>query len=92
MLSPILESFLGYVSSNKAYRVYNKRTMVVEESMHVNFDETNISSSSKVQHKGDDDEDDDLLGKKLDELQIDDPKDNALVENHITQEENIEPS
>ena len=40
--------FLGYSSSSKAYRVYNKRTMVVEEFIHVNFDESNNSSSSKV--------------------------------------------
>ena len=32
--------FLGYSTSSKAYRVFNKRTLVVEESMHVTFDET----------------------------------------------------
>ncbi|KAH9783348.1 Integrase catalytic domain-containing protein [Citrus sinensis] len=40
--------FLGYSNSSKAYRVYNKRTLVVEESMHVTFDETNPSSTEKV--------------------------------------------
>ena len=29
--------FLGYSTSRKAYRVFNKRTLVVEESMHVFF-------------------------------------------------------
>jgi hypothetical protein len=33
--------FLGYSTKSKAYRVFNKRTMVVDESMHVVFDETN---------------------------------------------------
>ena len=33
--------FLGYSTSSKAYRVFNKRTIVVEESMHVVFDESN---------------------------------------------------
>jgi len=33
--------FLGYSTTSKAYRVFNKRTLVVEESMHVVFDETN---------------------------------------------------
>ncbi|XP_021741922.1 uncharacterized protein LOC110708121 [Chenopodium quinoa] len=33
--------FLGYATNSKAYRVYNKRTMCVEESVHVIFDETN---------------------------------------------------
>ena len=31
--------FIGYSTSSKAYRVYNKRTKVVEESIHVIFDE-----------------------------------------------------
>ena len=35
--------FLGYSSSSKAYRVFNKNTMVVEESVHVVFDESNES-------------------------------------------------
>ena len=35
------EIFLGYSSSIKAYRVFNKRTLVVEESIHVVFDESN---------------------------------------------------
>ena len=33
--------FLGYSTSSKVYRVFNKRTLVVEESMHVVFDESN---------------------------------------------------
>ena len=30
--------FLSYSNSSKAYRVYNKRTLAVEESIHVAFD------------------------------------------------------
>jgi len=33
--------FLGYATQSHAYRVYNKILMIVEESMHVVFDETN---------------------------------------------------
>jgi len=33
--------FLGYSLSSHAYRVYNKKLMTVEESIHVVFDETN---------------------------------------------------
>ncbi|KAH9768815.1 Integrase catalytic domain-containing protein [Citrus sinensis] len=40
--------FLGYSNSSKAYRVYNKRTLVVEESMHVTFDESNPSTEKAV--------------------------------------------
>jgi len=31
--------FIGYSSKSHAYRVYNKRLMIVEESVHVVFDE-----------------------------------------------------
>jgi len=33
--------FLGYSSNNKAFRIYNKRTMIIDESIHVVFYETN---------------------------------------------------
>ena len=46
--------FLGYASNSKAYRVYNKRTMCVEESVHIIFDETNHVIDVQ------DDEDDDF--------------------------------
>ncbi|MBM1019736.1 hypothetical protein, partial [Escherichia coli] len=38
--------FLGYSSSSKAYRVYNKRTLLVEESIHVTFSDSNFSSKN----------------------------------------------
>nr|GFD40736.1 retrovirus-related Pol polyprotein from transposon TNT 1-94 [Tanacetum cinerariifolium] len=31
--------FVGYSTQSRAYRVYNKRTRVITESIHVNFDE-----------------------------------------------------
>ena len=45
--------FLGYSLTRKAYRVYNKRTLTIEESMHVAFDEcletcTNMFESRKA--------------------------------------------
>jgi len=33
--------FLGYAIQIHAYRVYNKRLVTIEDSMHVVFDETN---------------------------------------------------
>ena len=33
--------FLGYSTTSKAYRVFNKKTLVFEESMHIVFDESN---------------------------------------------------
>ena len=40
--------FLGYSSKSKAYRVYNKRTLVTEETMHVKFNESNLFSWRKL--------------------------------------------
>ena len=31
--------FVGYSSSSKAYKIFNKRTQCIEESIHVVFDE-----------------------------------------------------
>nr|GFD30705.1 Gag-Pol polyprotein [Tanacetum cinerariifolium] len=31
--------FMGYSTQSRAYKVYNKRTRVIMESIHVNFDE-----------------------------------------------------
>ena len=39
--------FLGYSSSSKAYRVFNKRTLVLEESIHITFDESNSLDKEK---------------------------------------------
>ena len=39
--------FLGYSLTSKAFRVYNKRIMTMEESIHVAFDETNRCCARK---------------------------------------------
>ena len=41
--------FLGYSSHSKAYKVFNKRTICVEESVHVLLDETNSLIENDVQ-------------------------------------------
>ena len=46
--------FLGYSSTNKAFQVYNKRSLQVEESIHVVFDEFPLSVNSN----GDNEEED----------------------------------
>ena len=40
--------FLGYSTHNKAYRILSKRTMCVEESVHVIFDESSTMSNEDV--------------------------------------------
>jgi len=41
--------FLGYSSHSKTYKVFNKRTLCVEESVHVLFDETNSMVENDAQ-------------------------------------------
>ncbi|KAH9649201.1 Integrase catalytic domain-containing protein [Citrus sinensis] len=72
--------FLGYSNSSKAYRVYNRRTLVVEESMHVTFDESNPSSTEKG--VANDDADGELQEESLKENQ-----ENALQENQEDRQE-----
>ena len=45
--------FVGYSSSSKAYRIFNKRTQCIEESIHVVFDE-----DGSLKNNGSNDEDD----------------------------------
>ena len=45
--------FLGYSSNKKAYRIYNKRTLIIEEAIHVTFDE---SCAKEIQDSNDEDE------------------------------------
>ncbi|KAH9704714.1 hypothetical protein KPL70_011578 [Citrus sinensis] len=70
--------FLGYSKSSKAYRVYNKRPLVVEKSMHVTFDESNPFSTEKVV-VGDNAED-----EQREEASIDNQKDapHGIQEEH----------
>ena len=33
--------FLGYCENKRGFRVYNRRTLVIEEAIHITFDESN---------------------------------------------------
>ena len=39
---------MGYALNSKAYRVFNKTSLIVEESVHVVFDETNVAPRKGV--------------------------------------------
>ena len=59
--------FLDYSTSSKSFRVFNKRTMVVEESIHVIFYKSNNSLHERESV------DDDLgLETSMERLQIED--------------------
>ncbi|XP_070018150.1 uncharacterized protein [Nicotiana sylvestris] len=57
--------FLGYSSQSKAYKVYNKRTQCVEESIHVIFDEAYLSCE-KNRHVDQDGEPLSMTGEVID--------------------------
>nr|GEZ71508.1 hypothetical protein [Tanacetum cinerariifolium] len=40
--------FVGYSNQSRAYRVFNKRTRVIMESIHVNFDELPLMASDQI--------------------------------------------
>ena len=61
--------FLQYSTSSKTYRVLNKRTLVVQESIHIVFDESNDKPSRKEDMLNDDAEN---LNKKIDDLTLKD--------------------
>ena len=64
-----VEIFLGYSTSSKVFRVFNKRTMVVEESIHIIFYESNNSLQERESF------DDDLgLETSMGKLQIEDSR------------------
>jgi len=54
--------FVGYSSTSKAYRVFNKRTLCVEESMHLIFDESDDKSNDE--HKEDPELEELITGKQ----------------------------
>ena len=70
--------FLGYSTSSKAYRVFNKRTLVVEESIHVVFDESRNQSDHPIEEEENIIED--KLEDKLDDLN---QNKNNLEENEV---------
>ena len=59
--------FLGYFTSSKAYRVFNKRTLIVEESIHMIFDESNDKSPRKKDIL---EKNIEILGNKIDNLTL----------------------
>jgi len=55
--------FIGYSSNSHAYRVYNKRLMIVEESVHVVFDEVGHKDMKSLKNSTKEDEQNIILQK-----------------------------
>ena len=69
--------FLGYSLTNKAYRVFNKRTLNVEESMHVAFDEIIDLEENPLESNKTNAGDEEYLKEALDEMYL---NENQLAE------------
>ena len=63
--------FLGYSTNSKAYRFFNKKTLIVEESIHIVFDKLNISSITKNL----DDDEEDSLETRINAIKLNNDKD-----------------
>ena len=57
------------MTNSKAYRIFNKRTLIVEESIHVVFNKSNSSSITKNL-----DDDEDLLKSRINKIKLNDDK------------------
>jgi len=68
--------FLGYSSTSKAYRTYNLRTRILEESMHIRFDEfEELENQNKI----------------IEEEEEEETQNNQISENIIQRSSNEEP-
>ena len=66
--------FMGYALNFKAYRVFNKTSLTIEESIHVIFYETNVTLRKGVVV----DDDVDIEDSKIKDSKIKEPKENEL--------------
>ena len=71
--------FIGYSSQSKAYRVFNKRTLVIEESIHIVFDENPRISNH--------DDDLEVIPNKMNQIQINEEEDQSNIQNLENQKE-----
>ena len=60
--------FLGYSISSKAFRIFNKRTLVVEELIYVPFDESSQHKDKNVE------EEENILENEIDKINLNETK------------------
>ena len=72
--------FLGYCENKRGYRVFNRRTLVIEEAIHVTFDESYDTSKSNSE------DDEEEIKKKLKEVTSQDAKSEEQEISKDTQE------
>ena len=70
--------FMGYALNSKTYRVFNKTSLIIEESIHVIFDETNIAPRKGVIANDDVDIEDQAIEEPKEKKQEDSKEDPSL--------------
>ena len=65
------EIFMGYALNSKVYRVFNKTSLIVEESIHVVFDETNVAPRKDVIANDDSDIEDQIVEEQKEKKEED---------------------
>jgi len=80
--------FIGYSSTSHAYRVYNKRLMTLEESVHVVFDEINHTNQGSTKNYAEEDEKN-IIMQKLESCPEKQPIDSAKQPVEILQQEEL---
>ena len=70
--------FLGYSTSNKTYRVFNKRTLIIEESIYIVFDESNGSYLRK-----DTEDEKGILENKINKLNLNESSNEEIGTNNF---------
>ena len=78
--------FLGYASNSKAFRVFNKTTLKVEESIHVIFYEAN---PFKIE-KPNEDEEINKISKQISNIELKEDNNNEVINNEIIEIDNDE--
>ena len=63
--------FVGYSDRSKAYRIFNKRTNIIEESMHVSFDENFVKNQVN--------DDDEIISTTTNDINTNNTQENVLV-------------
>ena len=69
---------MGYALNSKAYSIFNKTSLIVEESIHVVFDETNVVSRKGVIANDDANIEDQVVEEPKEKKQEDSKEDPSL--------------
>jgi len=64
--------FIGYLNTSKAYKVFNRSTLTIEEFIHVKFEESNAFVKNVI--------DIDSLGKDMEKITL---KDSSIEEEKL---------